>query len=66
MNAGITPNEECINLWETQLKVNPKIQGMMMKYDGAASFVLDRVFEKGFDFREIGKDYSILPKNEAR
>ncbi len=60
------PNEECIKTWETQLKVNPKIQGMMMKFDGKSSFVLDRVFEKGFDFREFAKDNTYLPKNEGR
>jgi hypothetical protein len=66
MNAGMGPNIDCVNAWEKDLKVNPKIQGMMMKWDGKTEFLLDRVFEKGFDFREFAKDNAYLPKNEGR
>ncbi len=66
MNAGILPNEECNTLFDEKLKTNPKIQGFMMKYDGKGALELDRVFDKGFDFREFGKDHEILPKNEGR
>lgn len=66
MNAGIGPNEDCVKVWETKLKLNPKIQGMSMKWNGQSSFELDREFERGFDFREFAKDNTYLPKDQGR
>lgn len=67
MNSGIVPNEECQTIFNTQLKVNPTISGMSMKYDEKKHvYALDRIFDKGFDFRELAKDNTILPKNEGR
>jgi len=67
MNSGIHPNEECQTIYNTQLRVNPSISGISMKYDDKAkAYVLDRVYDKGFDFRELGKDNFYLPKNEGR
>jgi len=66
MNAGITLDAECEQIWETQLKVNTKYQGMVLKFDGKENFVLDKILEKGFKLEELAMDHSYLPEKEAR
>lgn len=66
MNSGVLPDEECQNIFNNKLRIKPSIQGMMLKYDGKEHFVLDRIFEKGFDFTNFTNDPTILPKDGAR
>jgi hypothetical protein len=66
MNSGILPDEECQNIFNTKLKTNPSIAGISMKYCSKTnSYVLDRVFEKDFDFKNLC-DHEYLPKDQGR
>lgn len=67
MNSGIKPNSEATEFFNTNLKLNPKVRGMILKLDTSGdSLVSEKVLEKDFQYKDLVADHTYLPQKDAR